>query len=392
MPGDRLSALMRPGRFRTLVCGLLVAGAAGRAQAQSVAQDVDNFATYSESYNLITFGNTTFGGSSDTQGGIAVGGNLSLGGSWTIASQVGAGSNPSLYVAGQVTLSGTSMLNNGYASLPALNPGDWTWNGTQKELTGGGGALEMNSSASQASTDPIDNPIPSGWNWSTEQSEFNSISTSLAGAATDGTISVDSQNLEFSTSVTSGIAVFDLDAADLSGNSYNGESFSDIQINVPAGVDYVINVTNLAAGQTLFGSGANFNSGTNDDQLLWNFVGPSSGTGSVTISDGGNFYGSVLAPNVAITDNTTVDGQVVAESFDDSGNELHDDTFASVLVPESSAFALGALALCAGAVVRAVAGRRKASRKAAAPRPNPPLSLPFPKAPHSLSVLPRRDA
>jgi choice-of-anchor A domain-containing protein len=352
--------------FFRLVCAAFFAVAAARAQAQSVAQDLQNFVTYSDTYNLITFGNTTLGGSSDTQGGIAVGGNLSLGGSWTIASQVSADPNPSLYVAGQLTLNGTSMQNNGYASLPGLNPNDWTWNSSQKELTGSDGTLEMNSSDSRASTNPIDNPIPSGWNWTTEQNEYDSISTSLARASTNGTISVSGGNLDFNTTVTSGVAVFDLDAADLSGNSYNGNSFSNIQISVPTGVDYVINVTNLASGQTLFGSGANFNSGSNDNQLLWNFEGPSEGTGSVTISDGGNFYGSVLAPKVSITDDTTVDGQVVADSFDDCGVELHDSDFSDVLVPEPSAFAIGVLALCAAAVVPAVISRRRAAARAQA--------------------------
>jgi len=353
---------------RRLLCAIFAAGAAACAHAQTIAQDVNNFATDSDAYNLISFGSTTLAGSSDTQGGIAVGGALSIGGSWTIASQSAPGTDPSMYVAGSLSLSGNTMVNNGYASLPGLGSG-WTWNSSQKELTGGGGTLSMNSSASQASTNPIDNPIPTGWNWSTEQSDYDSISTSLADASTNGTISVNSQNLVLTTSVTSGVAVFDLDAAELSSGSYDGNALSNIQINVPTGVTYVINVTNLSAGQTLFGSGVNFNSGTNDDQLLWNLVGPTSGTGSVTISNGGYFYGAVLAPDVAITDDTTVQGQVVADSFDDTGVELHDDTFTptAALVPESSLFPYGALVLCIAAVGRVVMVRRKAARTAHRP-------------------------
>ena len=64
----------------------------------------------------------------------------------------------------------------------------------------------------------------------------------------------------------------------------------------------------------------NFNSGKYDDQLLWNL----SRTTNVSVCAAGNFYGSDPPPNVNITDDTTIDGTVVA-FLTDNGVELHDD-------------------------------------------------------------------
>ncbi len=217
--------------------------------------------------------------------------------------------------------------------------------------------LYMNSADAKASIDPRLNAGPSGWNWTTAANTFNQISTNLGGMAQSAgaQISVDGgQNLTFTTTATTGVVIFDLDASLLSGNSYNGHSFSNISVNVPSGVDYVINVIGLCDGDTLFGN-ANFNAGSNDNQLLWNFVDTGSSDIGVTISQGGNFYGSILAPKVNINDTTTINGQVVAASFTDNGVELHDLDFTSVVVPEPATFALGAVGLC-GAMV--LVGRR----------------------------------
>jgi choice-of-anchor A domain-containing protein len=339
----------------------------GVGRAQTLIDDLDNFATDTSQYNLMAFGNVSLEGSSDTQGGIAVGGSLTIGGSWTIASQSAPGSDPSLYLAGSsLSLSGTSDVDNGYAAMHALSSRSWKWKSSQNELyssSNSGNSLTMNSGGG----DPINN-TESPANWSSLQSDFETISTSLGSATANGTISVSGQNLVFSppSGMTSGIAVFTLDASQLSSGEYDGQRISNIQINVPSGIDYVINVINLANNQTLFGSGINFNSGTNDDQLLWNFEGNACGNGTTfTISDGGNFYGSILAPDATLTDSTTVDGQVVADNFTDTGVELHDTGFSpvQVLVPEAGTYAWWALGLCGAAVVLV---RRRTARGAGA--------------------------
>ena len=340
--------------FRVIGCRGAIAAAiaaTGLAHAQSLTQDINAFATDTGQYNLVVFGGATLNGSSDTQGGIAVEGNLAIGGSWTLASQVAAGSNPSLYLGGSLSLSGTTYLNNGYASTPALKSAQWTWNSSQKQLSSGSQVLGINSSGAYTTTNPITNPAPASWTWSTAQSGLRSASTALGNATATGTISVSGQSLLFTapSGQTSGVVVFNLCASSLSGGVYDGQTFTNVQVNVPAGLNYVINVVNIASGETFFGSGVNVNAGLNDNQLLWNFE----GSATFTIGGGGSFYGSILAPQSAITDNASINGQVAAATFVDNGVELHDTNFTPIqgLVPESFAFAWWAAGLCGAAVI-----------------------------------------
>jgi choice-of-anchor A domain-containing protein len=346
---------MRASFFGSLTRLALVALAGSAAAplwatgSPTVLQQLDTFQADLRNYNVISFANSNFTNFGDTQGPLAIKGNLYLDGG-TVAAQgsnFGVTSDPTLYVTGQLTLNGTTNLNAGYASLPGLTASAWSWNATEKQLSGGGGVLSSaNSSAPDASVDPINNPGPANWNWSTLLTQFTSISQTLAAAPVTGTISVNSQNLTFTgpANPQNGVAIFTLNASDISGNSYNGQTFSNIQINVPTGVNYVINVIN-AAGTTIFGSGANFNTGTNDSQVLWNIE----GTGTVTLG-GGQFIGAVLAPTATIDNgpNTAVDGQVVADGFNDTGAETHFESFVvgNVVVPEPAAFTWCAIGLC----------------------------------------------
>lgn len=349
---------------------LLLAAAGAVLHAQTTQQqqqtDVDNLETDYSNFNLISFGTTSLTNYGDTEGGLAVNGSLTLD-AGAIATQPGTfglNSNPTLYLTGSsLTLNGTVMLNSGYASLRNLNSNNWSWNPSDDTLSGGGGALNStNAGTVDAGHNPIGNPAPSGWNWSTETSSLSTISTSLKNASATGTISVNSNNLVFTApnGQTSGVVVFSLNAANISGgNTYNGQGFSNIQINVPAGLTYVINVIN-AGGTTLFGNGVNFNSGSNDNQLLWNFE----GSGNVTLDNGGYFYGAILAPSASISATTVIDGQVAADGFSDCGYELHDTDFtpATVATPEPSTYALSAVGLCALAIAARRLFRLRVSR------------------------------
>jgi choice-of-anchor A domain-containing protein len=348
-----------PGRFRHLLGAALALAAARAVHASSVVSDVAAFSSDTRNDNLVALGNVVLNGSSDTQGGIAVQGNLTFGGSWGIGNNTSDDPNPTLYLnsTGTLNLGGNTVtLNNGYASIAsATSAHGWNWNSPNpKDLTAtgaaGSGTLDVNSNDALASTDPDLNAGPANWSWSTEDSNLDSISSDLTSATTNGTISVDAGgNMVLSTSATKGIVVFDLDASQLSQGQF--ADLKNIQLDVPTGMNYVINVLNLCDNQDLF-QNVNFNSGTNDDQLLWNF----SGASAVTVQLGGNFYGSILAPTINITDNTTINGTVVADNFTDNGVELHDtDDFVDLNVPEPRTFALWAVGLC-GAMV--LVGRR----------------------------------
>jgi choice-of-anchor A domain-containing protein len=119
---------------------------------------------------------------------------------------------------------------------------------------------------------------------------------------------------------------------------------SNIQLDVPTGLTYVIDVLN-AGGHSLFTTGTNFNPGTNPGQLLWNFE----GSGTVTLDAGGTFSGAILDTSGAVSTTQLVQGEVAADGFTDCGYELHDQNFtpAVVATPEPSTYALWAVGLCA---------------------------------------------
>lgn len=330
------------------------------ARAQSAAQAVNQFDALVRNYNVISFGNASFTNNyGDTHGPLAVQGNLTLQGG-SIGDQparYGPTSDPVLFVGGSLTLSGTTQLGTGYASISAANNASGTWDGQQRRLTTGGGILSTsNSSNPLAANDPRTNAGPSNWNWATLQGQAQSISNTLSAAAINGAVQINGQTLSLVASTgAAGVVVFNLDASKLSGNTYNGQMFSSVQINVPTDQLFVVNVTNLAQNQTLFGtgSGINFNSGSGAERLLWNLLPANGSVTDVRLGNGGEFYGSVLAPtlNVSNAGNTAVNGQIVAASYSHSGAELHQTSFdasgiAFSAVPEPSTYALAGVGLC----------------------------------------------
>ena len=134
--------------------------------------------------------------------------------------------------------------------------------------------------------------------------------------------------------------VFNFNAATLTG-------ISNLQVNVPANLIYVFNVTNLASGSTFLSGGVNDNSGTNKAQLIWNFN--SASDGNFTLASNVHLYGEVLAPGLTITSNGYLEDQVVVGSLAQNGNELDYDGDL-VAVPELPASAAWMGAACALAV------------------------------------------
>jgi len=337
------------------------------ARAQTVTQQaLATFDNAVRDYNVITFGNLTLNGT-HTDAGIAVGGNLSIGGS-VLAMQSTSGSNPSLYVNGQISLTGNSQLNNGYASTPNLsNALTWTYNPGnnqyQRALTNGSNSLAYNTSDAQAYVDPRTVAAPAGWNWSSMQSSLVSASATLAAATATGTIGISGQTLTF-TSSASGVVVFNLDASricngiyDLNGDNcfdQNTERISDIKVDLAADQYFVINLLNATSSdgsKTLFDGVNNFNQGTNNQQLLWNII-PDANTSTPDIlALGTNFYGAILAPLVDIqSNNHYLNGQTVAASLTQTSAEIHQLSYQVPVnfsaVPEPGTYVAIATALC----------------------------------------------
>jgi choice-of-anchor A domain-containing protein len=353
-PAASLPIVREP--LRSLWVPVLAALAACAARAQTLVDDLTNYANDTGAYNLVTFGDAALSDGNTTQGGLVVAGDFTDSGnaaSAKIANSAWSGAGPSLYVGGALDVTGKVLLENGDASTAnAENGSNWTWyvKGSTYELKGVSDASNL-LQLKGSTTDPLSN----SWTPTTGSSaDFTAIATDLAGADATGTISVSSGTLTFSApdGQTDGVVVFDLDASLLNadGNSYDGAAFTAVKVKVPTGINYVINLVGLTSDQTLF-SGVDFESGTNDNQLLWNFEAT---TATITLANTGTFLGSVLAPQATIDDEAaTVNGQVVTEDFDEiygtTGQKL-DFTAFTALVPESPGFAWWALGLCAAGI------------------------------------------
>ncbi|MBX3735754.1 MAG: choice-of-anchor A family protein [Candidatus Didemnitutus sp.] len=349
-----------------LVCAVVLStGLATRLHAQTVSeQALAAYDYYTRNYNVVTFGNLSLNGT-HTDGGIAVGGNLTVSNGSIIAMQdsPSIGSDPSLYVNGQIILAGNAQFNRGYAATPNLsNSLTWTYdpqnNQNQRALTNGTYTLSYNTSDAQAYVDPRTLSAPAGWNWSTAQSALIDASATLAAATVNGTATIAGQTLTF-TSNSSGVVVFNIDASKIVNGIYdinndgfydqNNERLSNIQANLNADQYFVVNVTNATSAdgsKILFDGVNNFNSGTNNDHLLWNII-PDGNSGTADILNlGTNFYGSILAPLVDVqSNNRYLNGQFVGNSLTQTSAEIHyaggySAPVSFSPVPEPSAYAV----------------------------------------------------
>lgn len=353
--------------LRALLIGAVVlsAGLTPLARAQTVTQQaLAAYDYYTRNYNVVTFGNLSLNGT-HTDGGIAVGGNLTVNNGAIIAMQdsPSIGSDPALYVNGQITLAGNAQLNRGYAATPNLsNSLTWTYdpanNQTQRGLTNGTYTLSYNTADAQAYVDPRTLAGPSGWNWSTAQTALINASATLAAATANGTASIVGQTLTFASSA-SGVVVFDLDASKIVNGYYdfnndgffdpNTERLSNIQANLNTDQYFVINVRNATSAdgsKILFDGVNNFSSGTNNEQLLWNIIPDNNPNTADILNLGTNFYGSILAPLVDVqSNNRYLNGQFVGNSLTQTSAEIHyaNGYTAPVSfspVPESSTYAI----------------------------------------------------
>lgn len=341
---------------------LTAAGALPLNAALTVNQAIDNYDALIRDYNLITFGDATIRSFGDVEGGLAIGGNLNIdGGEVATKSTFANGAaytDPTLYVKGSLNVNGTLKLQNGFASTPAV-PSGWSWTGSSTNKLKNGSSVrldEINSPSTKANIDPRSASLNPNWNFANLKTQFIDISTTLKNANTSGKFEVVGQTLKLSPIVSGqhGAIVFNFDMNLLVGNKYNGKSFTNVQFNIADDTNYIVNVLN-GNYDTLFGfsGGINFNAGSGYERLLWNIVdAPGVTNDTFTFGNGGQFYGSILAPTYTVKNSggTAINGQIVANTFDYSCDELHFTGFDSDLppTPEPSTYGLLGAVFCAG--------------------------------------------
>ncbi len=134
--------------MRTLInrvlASALLASAPLLSYSATVGSALMQFDQNVRNYNLISFGDAAFYSYGDTEGGLAVQGNLFLDGGAIAAMphKFLLNGDPTLYVGGALSVSNTAYLQSGYASLSASANGAWNWSGVDNRLTNGGGDVQ----------------------------------------------------------------------------------------------------------------------------------------------------------------------------------------------------------------------------------------------------------
>lgn len=280
-------------------------------------------------YNLFVKENFT-ATSSDTEGAVAIGGNMIINGGYDVGFVTGSDNAASLTVGGDIIKSGTGALNvyNGNYTIGAApygKPGNLVYGGT---IQNNGGSINAAPSNSQKPAINFNNAF----------SQLEQLSSTLANMTSPITTNRNTQDriLTFKPAIasTSNVYVFELTQADL--NNFHTIRIDNSNISKDALI--VFNMTNkvgtVASEQstamtcppstpscfTLRQNTYQIGNQTTDSNtklaqnVLFNF----NGINDLRISS--SVYGSILAPKAAINAPTGVIwGQVIAKSW--TGNE-----------------------------------------------------------------------
>ncbi len=233
-------------------------------------------------YNVMVFGNFS-SQNCDTQGALAVGGNVNL----------------SAYSVG-------SALPSTYAGVSLVVGGNLNF--TDGEVANG--SVEVGGSDAASSFAIPNGKLLSGEyiNWSNAKSTMESISYGMATVAQTGKVK-DYYGTLTLTGNASGTNFFDLSAAELA-------NCHGINIDVPNGSSVIINVSGSIVKMENFGINLN---GASTSDVVWNF----NHATSLTFY-GISIPGNVLAPNASVVfNNGQINGTFVAQNSTGQSGEFH---------------------------------------------------------------------
>ncbi len=278
-------------------------------------------------YNaFVRYGTSVKGG--DTEGPIAIGGDLTMKGIITIAAHT-AGTNffnnddqaSSLVVNGKINYnSGEGIhLNNGYVKL-GNTTGSFVYdrdnnNASSNTRITSGGYFEKPRLQVQRKQSVSSVKQGNLIDFETAFSEFESTALKYSRLTANVSISRDNKI----SLVNNQLNVLNITGSELKKlpyltfeNTPNTETPLIINVNAPG--DFEWNIFNL--------------SGIGDQQgayILWNFYNSS----SITLNGGGTIIGTLFAPGSTVIKNSSgnINGQVIAKKYDHNGGELHHHIF-----------------------------------------------------------------
>ncbi|MBE7157079.1 MAG: choice-of-anchor A family protein [Rhodospirillales bacterium] len=305
-----------------LGCVLTSLGSASSIAAPYSASDILG------GFNAVIYGN--FSSNSDVEGQLAVGGNMNGGATFNI--------NPSPTPAALSNFGAVNVVGNvATGTYNVNNGGDVYVGGTTTAIfnLNGGGTLTNTSSFTLPDL----------------SSSLNALSAQLTGLDPTGNFPTSAtpgypNNVPINaTPDADGIAVIDVTTSQLS-------SLASFQVNLNGASTVIFNVTGTSWSDT-----ANFlNESSVNTAIIWNFI------DATSLDFQREFGGVVLAPLADVTNNTPIEGVLVANNFA-GGGELHSRPFTGRLpsapdspvpIPEPASFALLGAGLFALGMIKRV--------------------------------------
>lgn len=294
-------------------------------------------------YNLVVIENLD-NSSQDIEGATLVGGNLK-GGAPTVSKNLDKkayAKTDTIVVGGNVDVGNLN-----------LQAGNLRYGGTLKgkvNLNGGGASAQ--GVLADASIQTLGTTLGSA---------LTAVSDELAQLKANSVATLEPREkkvLTFDASPVDGLAVFSINASDLTSSN------RELKLNRFGAESIVINVLgDFASNQKINASFENgFKTEFGKTKVLWNFV------DATNIQLNKNFLGAILAPRAHLKNTTAIDGSVFVKSFDQRG-EVHLPNYSGFLpkpipvveaVPEPSTMLMFGLGVPAALAVGRLARRRSA--------------------------------
>ncbi|MFZ5720490.1 MAG: collagen-binding domain-containing protein [Pseudomonadota bacterium] len=172
------------------------------------------------------------------------------------------------------------------------------------------------------------------------------LSTYLASLDATDTVQFVDNNAIFDATSGGDVAVFNI-------QDFTAFQNKSVQFIFPASYDLVV-INVLSTSSLATAGGMNFNGPSGlGTKVIWNFAGLSGGD---TLAFNNSWYGSVLAPGAIVSNNTLIEGTLVAGAFN-QGGEVHTPGFGGYritqAIPEPATWAMMILGFgAAGTMLR----------------------------------------